>query len=198
MTSGFWWILGSMGVYGGVHSILSTERARLLARRRFGAAGKRWYRLAYNLLAVVTLVPVLVLVRVLPDGLIYRIPMPWMLLSMALQGIAILAMLYLVYETGMMTFLGLVSEEAQPPHLVTDGLYHWMRHPLYTCGLVILWLFPTMSWNLLALAIGATIYILVGIQFEERKLLGEYRNKYADYRRRTPMLIPLPWRLKKP
>ena len=188
----------SMGIYGSVHSILAGQSARLLARRWFGAAGNRWYRLAYNLLAAITLAPVLVLVRALPDGFIYRIPMPWMLLSMALQGIAILAMIYLINETGMMTFVGLVSEETRPGRLVTDGLYRWMRHPLYTCGLVTLWLYPTMSWNLLALAIGTTIYILVGIQFEERKLLCVYRNKYADYRRRTPMLIPLPWRLKKP
>ena len=186
-----------MGIYGGLHSLLAGQRPRLLARRWFGAAGRRWYRLAYNLLAGFGLVLVLALVRLLPDELIFRIPMPWLLLTMAVQGIAILSIIFVVYETGIMTFIGLASEEDQPPHLVTQGLYRWMRHPLYTASLLVVWLYPTLSWNWLAFDLGATIYILVGIQFEERKLLREYGKKYADYRRRTPMLFPLPRFLKK-
>ena len=47
-----------------------------------------------------------------------------------------------------------------------------------------------MTWNILAFNLGATLYILVGIQFEERKLLKEFGQAYADYRRGVPMLIP--------
>jgi methanethiol S-methyltransferase len=179
-----------MGGYGLIHTLLAGERPRLWARRRMGAAGRRWYRLAYNLLAGLALLLILLLMRSLPDAVIYRIPMPWVLVSMGLQGVAILSMLLVVHETGILTFIGLVSEEDQPPQLVTNGLYRWVRHPLYTGGLLIIWLASTMTWNLLALCIGATAYILIGIHFEERKLLREYGKKYADYRRRTSMLVP--------
>jgi protein-S-isoprenylcysteine O-methyltransferase Ste14 len=47
-----------------------------------------------------------------------------------------------------------------------------------------------MTWNILAFNLGATLYILAGIQFEERKLLKEFGQVYADYRRKTPMLLP--------
>ena len=57
-------------------------------------------------------------------------------------------------------------------------------------GLIILWLTPLMSWNVLALALGLTAYILIGIHFEERKLLAEFGQAYADYQRRTPALLP--------
>jgi protein-S-isoprenylcysteine O-methyltransferase Ste14 len=40
------------------------------------------------------------------------------------------------------------------------------------------------------LNIGLTVYILIGALFEERKLLREFGEAYAEYRRRTPMLIP--------
>ncbi len=186
-----------MGIYGGLHSILASQRPRLLARRLFGEAGRRWYRLAYNLAAGLTLLVVLALTRLLPDAVIYRIPMPLVLVTMAAQGVAILSMVYVVHETGIMTFVGLISEEAQPPQLNTRGLYHWMRHPLYTASLIVLWLLPTMSWNLLAFNLGATAYILIGIRFEERKLLKEYGKKYADYRKKTGMLLPLPRMFKK-
>ena len=187
-----------MGIYGGIHSFLAGQRPRLLARRRFGNAGRRWYRLAYNLLAGFTLVGVLALIRLLPDAPLYRIPMPLMLVTMALQGIGILSMILVVHETGILAFTGLILEEALPPQLVTDGLYRVMRHPLYAGSLLVLWLFPTMSWNLLAFNLGATIYILVGIYFEERRLLRQFGKKYADYRKKTPMLFPLPTFGKKP
>ena len=70
------------------------------------------------------------------------------------------------------------------------GLYRWVRHPLYTAGLVFIWLTPVMTVNLLAMNLGLTIYIVLGAMFEERKLLHEFGQAYADYQRRTPMLIP--------
>jgi methanethiol S-methyltransferase len=73
---------------------------------------------------------------------------------------------------------------------VVAGLYKLVRHPLYTCGLILVWLPPVMTWNLLAFAIGATVYILIGAYFEERKLVAEFGQAYLDYRKRTPMLIP--------
>jgi protein-S-isoprenylcysteine O-methyltransferase Ste14 len=38
--------------------------------------------------------------------------------------------------------------------------------------------------------ISLTVYILVGAYFEERKLLREFGQEYAEYRSVTPMLIP--------
>jgi protein-S-isoprenylcysteine O-methyltransferase Ste14 len=41
------------------------------------------------------------------------------------------------------------------------------------------------------LYIGATLYIIIGAYFEERKLLRDFGDAYAGYKRKTPMLIPL-------
>ena len=60
----------------------------------------------------------------------------------------------------------------------------------YTFGLLFIWLTPVVTLNSLTVYIGATIYILVGAYFEERKLLREFGEAYAEYKRTTPMLIP--------
>jgi protein-S-isoprenylcysteine O-methyltransferase Ste14 len=47
-----------------------------------------------------------------------------------------------------------------------------------------------MSVNSFVVYVGLTVYILIGIIFEERKLVREFGRSYEDYRSVTPMLIP--------
>jgi protein-S-isoprenylcysteine O-methyltransferase Ste14 len=67
-----------------------------------------------------------------------------------------------------------------------------VRHPLYTAGLLFIWLIPVMTANLLALNIGLTMYLIIGALFEERKLVREFGEAYIQYRKNTPMLVPRP------
>ena len=41
-------------------------------------------------------------------------------------------------------------------------------------------------------ALATTGYILIGIQLEERDLIGMFGDQYRRYRERVSMLIPLP------
>lgn len=72
---------------------------------------------------------------------------------------------------------------------VTPALYRIVRHPIYVGWLGIVWFTPTMTLTHLVFAIGATAYILVGIQLEERDLEREH-PEYSQYKRKVPGLIP--------
>jgi methanethiol S-methyltransferase len=194
MSWSFWVILLAILLYGLIHSLLASLQAKALARRWFGTASNRWFRLFYNFVAVLTLLPIMLLPAVLADKPLYKFPYPWYILTGVLQVIALVVLAVGVLQTGVMNFLGIQqlfggADEAQP-QLVVDGLYRYVRHPLYTAAFVFIWLIPVMTLNLLALIIGLTIYTLVGASFEERKLLREFGEKYAQYRQETPMLIP--------
>jgi protein-S-isoprenylcysteine O-methyltransferase Ste14 len=173
---------------------LASLKTKVHARQWFGKSIDRWFRLAYNLVAVVTLLPILLLPILLIDHEIYVIPFPWMILTLTLQVMAVIVLFVGLRQTGITSFIGLrqllLPEDISPPHLVTSGLYRHVRHPLYTAGLVLIWLLPMMTWNLLALNLGLTAYIFIGAYFEERKLLLEFGETYAEYCQRTPMLIP--------
>ncbi len=195
MTSGFWWILLAMALYGALHSLLAARRLKRWAERRWGVGARRHYRLFYSLLAGLTLLPPLALVALLPDAPLYAIPLPWSLLTGLLQLAGLAGLVYAVTQTGALRFVGLdttLDEGAlqRPAPFVERGLYRWVRHPLYTCSLLFLWLTPVMTCNLLALNLGVTAYFIIGSRFEEDKLLDEFGEAYAAYRRRTPAFIP--------
>lgn len=194
MTISFWLILLAVVAFGLLHSLLASLTAKARTRMLIGPAADRWFRLTYNLIALVTLLPILLLPILLIDKEIYVIHLPWVLLTLAIQLLAIIVLIAGIRQTGIRSFIGLrqvfLPEATSPPKLVTGGLYRFVRHPLYTAGLVFIWLLPILTWNLLALNIGLSGYIFVGAYFEERKLLREFGERYAEYRQRTPMLIP--------
>ena len=77
--------------------------------------------------------------------------------------------------------------------LVTGGPYRWVRHPIYTGGILIVTgsaLALGKAGGLVSVAIMIAIF-LHKIRLEERVLGGYFGSKYADYRRSTKALIPL-------
>ena len=196
MQTGFWWILLSLLLYGVIHSLLAALKTKQQVQNKLGLNNyRRFYRLFFSVSAVVLFIPVLLLVALLPDQVIYRIPSPWVWLTVALQVFAIILMVHSVMMTGAGRFLGLSQamnpiQAEKPLPLVKRGMYRLVRHPIYTCTFLLIWLVPTMSWNILALNIGVTAYMLIGARIEEQKLLLEFGDSYAQFRKETPFIIP--------
>lgn len=81
------------------------------------------------------------------------------------------------------------GEDCSEPAFCTPAAYRFVRHPIYTGWLVVMWATPVMTVTHLVLAIGMTLYVVVGIRLEERDL-AEQLPYYEQYRRKVPMLLP--------
>lgn len=78
--------------------------------------------------------------------------------------------------------------------LRTPSLYRWVRHPIYFSFLLAFWATPDMTAGHLLFALGMTLYVLIGIWFEERDLVRHFGDAYRRYREQVPALVPVPWR----
>ena len=186
------WLILSIIVWGFVHSLIASLGFKDLMLHAFGNGFMKFYRLLYNVFSVISIAPVFYLMVVLPDQHFYQIPTPWSYVMLIGSGLSVLFLIVTVLQTDVLSFVGLrqLFQEERSGKLVTRGFYRMVRHPLYTFGLLALWLSSSVSVNAFVVYLGLTIYILVGIYFEERKLLREFGQAYADYKSVTPMLIP--------
>ena len=195
MISSFLLIIFVTGLYGVVHSLLAAKKVKQFAADMLGQSRYRWYRLAYNIFAFISLLPVLALAIILPDGPIFSIPFPWDIPLILLQLAGAAFSFFASLETGLGTLAGLTqltkgAEDNGAGHLVTGGLYRYVRHPIYTGAVIFLWATPELTWNGLALRLAFTLYFIFGGMVEEKKLVEEYGDEYRSYRMKTPMIIP--------
>lgn len=186
------WLILAVVIWGIIHSVTASLGFKEFLRRTLGGGLMRLYRLLYNIISALSFAPILYLMAVSPTQSIYQVPAPWSYLMLAGQGLSVILLFVAVLQTDTLSFVGLrqLFEEEKPGKLVKSGFYRIVRHPLYTFGLLILWLSPDLNINSFIVYISLTVYIFVGVYFEERKLLREFGQEYAEYKSVTPMIIP--------
>ncbi len=77
-----------------------------------------------------------------------------------------------------------------PVEFVKRAMYRYIRHPIQTGVLIGVWVTPSMTMTQIILSIGFTIYIFIGLWFEERDLVKIHGEDYIQYRNEAGKLFP--------
>lgn len=85
-----------------------------------------------------------------------------------------------------------VFEWENTEHLVTTGIYHYIRHPMYSSLLFLTWgaLLKSVSIVTLILAGVATVAIAATAMTEEAEDVAQFGQEYLDYMERTRRFVP--------
>lgn len=185
----------------------------LLISRSVSGAIQKWlgkytyyYRVLFNLVALLTLIPLMIATLILGGERIFVWRGVWIILQLMILGTS----LWLFrdgsrhYDLGYMLGIrqiqnrqhhGLLVEGDQFSRLGSHGL---SRHPWYLGVLLFLWSFlPVYRESSVVAATVLTVYIVIGTILEERKLLAEFGESYRQYQREVSMLIPWKWIMRK-
>jgi len=164
----------------------------------------RFYRLFFNLVALLTLIPVIWYKYSLQTETLFD----WDGFLRPLQVIFICTAIILFFlgarKYDSRRFLGLsqLNETesstgiTQSGELNTSGIHSVIRHPWYTALLLLLWARP-MDTSTIILNSVFTIYLFIGASLEERKLINEFGEAYKEYQRNVSMLVPVKWTARK-
>jgi protein-S-isoprenylcysteine O-methyltransferase Ste14 len=79
----------------------------------------------------------------------------------------------------------------EPVSFKTPLLYRLVRHPMQLGVTIAFWAAPDMTVGRLIFALGMSVYIFIGLYFEERDLVRYFGDRYLTYKKRTPKLFPL-------
>ncbi len=175
-----------------LHSWFAATGFKKSFQKKF-RSGSRYYRLYYTLFAFISLIAVVWFQFNIKTVFVFH---PNFLLKGAgiVTGSVGLVIMLLCIKKYFLSLSGLKSllTEAGAAKLMTDGLHNHLRHPLYLGTFMTLWgafLFIPY-WSLLLSNVVITIYTLIGIRLEEKKLLMEFGTDYSNYMNKVPMLFP--------
>ena len=89
-------------------------------------------------------------------------------------------------------YFNLVHKPEPSPDFTERFLYRIVRHPLQLGLLMGMWSAPTMSMTHLMLSATMTVYIFIGLYYEEKGLVATLGQDYEEYRKRVRMILPIP------
>jgi protein-S-isoprenylcysteine O-methyltransferase Ste14 len=191
------WLALAWLAYAALHSLLAAPGIKAACARRW----PHWmpaYRLGFNLIALLSLLPVLGVA-----ALTERTPL-WQwhgFLQYLAWGLSLAALIGLRYSSrayDLREFLGLTQwrlrrSDGDHAAFSLSPLHHLVRHPWYALCLLLIWT-QNMDSARLTSALAITLYFIIGSRLEERQLLMRHGDRYRRYQAAVPALLPRPWR----
>lgn len=187
--------LALFAVFGLQHSVMARAGFKRLWTRVVPAPVER---ATYVLAASAALALLLWQWRPLPEPVLWSVSAPGA--RIALHALGGAGWLMLAVSSLLLDHLALFGLRQPWEHLRgasspsaafrTPLLYRHVRHPIYLGFLLAFWGTPDMTAGHLLFAAASTVYILIGVAFEEHDLVREFGPRYRDYQRRVGMLLP--------
>ncbi len=161
-----------------------------------------YYRLLYNVLALVTIFPLILITK----GFDGPIVLVWQGYYQLIRLVLLLFALLLFhggagkYDLGY--FLGIKQLQTGEQHLLLadndefdeTGVFGITRHPWYLASLFFLWsVLPRYRLPVFLAVCILSLYLVIGTVLEERKIVARFGDRYLRYRQRVSMLFPWKW-----
>ena len=160
----------------------------------------RFYRLFFNIIAILTLIPVVLFAYSIRTQAIFQWNGHMRLGQVLILGIAVLLFFLGGRHFDIRQVLGIrqiregISNKAitDTGELDTSGVRGITRHPWYLATILLIWA-RQMDISAICVNLMLTSYLIVGTYLEEKKLVREFGENYQKYQKKVSMLVPFKW-----
>lgn len=186
--------LGLIALFGVQHSVMARPGFKNWLRHWLPQAVERSsYVLATNLVLIL----IYLYWQPLP-GVVWQVnSAPWATMLLGLAGLGWLIVLLSTFLTNhfdlfglRQVWLNLVRRSYTPVAFKEQFFYRWIRHPMMSGIFIAFWATPAMTSSHLLFSLGMSIYIFIGVHFEEVGLRKELGRPYEAYTERTGRFLP--------
>ncbi len=182
-----------------LHSAMISVTATEYFKRSLGLSF-RYYRLFYNVVSALTLVPVILYAYSVKTQPIFSWDGYRRIGQVLFLGTSAVLFFLGAHHYDARQLLGLKQlQERTMNKAITDsgkldtlGVLGIIRHPWYAATMLLIWARPLDVSAILVNAI-LTAYLIIGTVLEENKLIREFGDEYRAYQNRVPMFIPYKW-----
>lgn len=156
-----------------------------------------FYRLGYNLLSLVLFSAALYFTKTLDSELVIKFAPPWTILQQGFLLASGMVIIWAFLSYDALEFVGIRqimnygrnTVLAEPKTITQKGLLGIVRHPMYLATIVFVWSLNSTRVDILTHLI-LTLYLVIGLRLEERKLTKEFGLAYTRYQKEVPALVP--------
>ncbi len=158
-----------------------------------------YYRLAFNALAIVLSLPLLLVMFLYPGDPLWHWYGFGFYLTSTIALLAIFGFLYSLKFYDLSEFLGTrqLKERNNSVHdqenFHISPLHRYVRHPWYFLALLLIWTRDVSTVQLLVYLL-VTAYFVIGSRLEEQKLIAYHGEVYRRYQEKVAGVFPLPWK----
>jgi len=186
--------IGLIVLFGLQHSIMARPSFKAFMRRFMPQATERS---TFLTLTGITLIFAIVYWQPVP-GLIWQVENTGLMIGLwSLYGLGWTYLLLATFVTNHFELMGLRQTyfyarniPYQKIKFTNKYMYSYSRHPMMLGLLIGMWCVPVMSVSKFVMASLFTLYVFIGIFFEERDLAQEFGDSYNKYKKEVATLIP--------
>lgn len=180
--------------WGAIHSIMARESFKRWLTRFIPEPAERP---TYILIAGIASMLLIGLWQPVP-GILWSVTSPALTITLwsmfALGWVYLLAATFAINHFDLFglrqVYLNFKNQPRPPIEFVKRAMYSFSRHPIQTGVLIGAWVTPLMTGTQLVLSVGFTVYIFIGLWFEERDLVKNIGERYVAYRKEAGMFLP--------
>jgi len=187
-------------LFAASHTFLASRKLKIGLAEKIGNK-IAFYRLFYNISSMIFFF-VFYELSPKPDVTVYDLHYPLDIITFVLQVLSLAGLLWAVRPISLLEFAGVsqIKKYIQGNYLVEDldekaelkivGAFKLVRHPIYLFSILFLLFRPGMDLFYLVTLICIIIYFYVGSIYEERKLVEIFGERYLEYQKNIPRIIP--------